>query len=56
MNIDSIQNTNFTSHSLSETKKAMVTRIRTKSEIKPIKNYTQYMKEYGLDIVKVRKK
>ena len=56
MKIDIVQNVNFTSHSLAETKKAMITRIRMESAIKPIKNYTQYLKEYGLDIVKVGKK
>lgn len=56
MKIDVVQNINFMSHSLAETKKVIVTRTSIKSAIKPIKNYTQYMKEYGLDIVKVGKK
>lgn len=56
MKTDAVQNINFMSHSLVETKKAMVMRLCTNSVIKPIKNYAQYMKEYGLDIIKDRKK
>ena len=56
MKIDAVQNINFTSHPLAETKKAMITRIRTNSIAKPIKNYAQYIKEYGLDKTKVGKK
>lgn len=56
MRIDAVCNTNFSSKTVAIDKVNLV-KIGNKKDIgiKPIKNFAQYIKEYGLDI-KSRKK
>ncbi len=56
MRVESINNTNFTSRKITTCKDLWrLSHDPQFTNIKPIKNYTQYLREYGLDL-KSRKK
>ncbi len=55
MRIDCISNTKFTSNKITNFKNLWkLSQDRKFTDIKPIKTYAQYLKEYGLDL-KTRK-